>query len=383
MPTQISPSSGVGCLYTQGGPGASPGYAAIDIRRGDSTATAQGIINTGAYLVTQRAAGATQSVDIAASSGYAYVAGNTIANQGIYTVAPHSGVINEAIAAADPSNPRLDQVILRVYDSTIDSTGNNFARVEVLTGTPQVGATLANRSGAASLSANAMRLADVLVPAGSTSVTNASIKDRRPRTRGAATIATTESRTSTSYGLLATPDVVPEVVLPTDGRLIIMYQAIWQESANGVGRAAVFLGANQIQVQRFPSTAPAPVTQAAATASSLGLPNTDVPLFTSTAGLVSGQASSGATADVTTGQIIGGIAANNTGANLAMELGGTVLSNAAASNTYVPMCGALVVFAAAGTYDVSVQFKSSSGSVTAKNRKLSVAVWDPAMGVLS
>ena len=29
-----------------------------------------------------------------------------------------------------------------------------------------------------------------------------------------------------------------------------------------------------------------------------------------------------------------------------------------------------MVFAAAGTYDISVQFKASSGSVTVKNRKL-------------
>lgn len=32
--------------------------------------------------------------------------------------------------------------------------------------------------------------------------------------------------------------------------------------------------------------------------------------------------------------------------------------------------GFVVLFAAAGTYDVSVQFKSSSGTVTAKERKL-------------
>jgi hypothetical protein len=51
------------------------------------------------------------------------------------------------------------------------------------------------------------------------------------------------------------------------------------------------------------------------------------------------------TGDVTTGQLLG--------RNLAATL-----------------MGLAVVFAAAGTYDVSIQFKSASGSVTAKERKL-------------
>jgi hypothetical protein len=38
--------------------------------------------------------------------------------------------------------------------------------------------------------------------------------------------------------------------------------------------------------------------------------------------------------------------------------------------------GVCYVFAAAGTYDVSVQFKASSGSITAKSRKLWVSSVD-------
>jgi hypothetical protein len=64
------------------------------------------------------------------------------------------------------------------------------------------------------------------------------------------------------------------------------------------------------------------------------------------AGLVS-VAGTGNTTEVTTGQVVGVVGSWG---------------------------GFAVVFAAAGTYDVSVQFKSSVGSVTVKNRHLWVGV---------
>jgi hypothetical protein len=59
------------------------------------------------------------------------------------------------------------------------------------------------------------------------------------------------------------------------------------------------------------------------------------------------------TEDFTTGQVVGA---------------GPQMSVSATSPQLVG--GPCYIFAAAGTYTVSVQFKSSSGSVTAKNRKL-------------
>lgn len=165
--------------------------------------------------------------------------------------------------------------------------------------------------------------------------------------RGKSIIAATESRTNTAYGLLTTPDRV-QVVLPADGLICVAYQATWQESVNAAARAAIFVGANQLK--RAPSAAGGgPVVQETAIAlSGSGTAGIDWPLWTQTPGLASlssGTVVGGAssyTGDVTTGQIVG--------------------TDASA--------GQALIFAAAGTYDVSVQFKASSGSVTAKNRKL-------------
>lgn len=156
--------------------------------------------------------------------------------------------------------------------------------------------------------------------------------------RGKSIIATEESRTNTAYGKLTTPDQASSIVLPTDGLLGIAYQAMWKESVSGASKAAIFIGANQLKV----ASASAPVVQEAGNS---GVVNVYAPLGTAVFGLGSGAASgAGYTGDVTTGQIIsGGLAVGS---------------------------GVVYLAAAAGTYDVSVQFKSTSGSVTAKERKL-------------
>ena len=200
MTTTIVPGAGAAPLYTQQGTGTTPGYAALDDRRASSGALQEGVYGTSTlvsaggvsnvaaadFMVTQRAAGANLSVDInMPAGGFAYVQGDTISGQGLYCVPVHAANINEAIAAADPSNPRVDQVILEVQDNVLDASGGNLARTRVLTGTPTAGATLTNRLGAAALPGSALLLADVLVGAGAASVGNTVIRDRRKWARGA------------------------------------------------------------------------------------------------------------------------------------------------------------------------------------------------------
>jgi hypothetical protein len=159
--------------------------------------------------------------------------------------------------------------------------------------------------------------------------------------RGKAIIATTESRTNTAYGTLTTPEQVAGIVLPTDGLLVVAYQATWQESVAAAGRVAIFIGTNQLKGAT--ATGAAVVNEV-----SIGSPaNTDVPLASQPFGLVSaipGAASS----DVSTGQIVG-------------------MSSGISEPHPAGPCH---IFAAAGTYTVSVQFRATSGSVTVKNRKL-------------
>src|SRR5688572_19961982 len=108
----------------------------------------EGIIDFGDFAVTQRAAGANMSVDVAA--GECFVQGDTVVRQGIYHLV-NDAVINATISANAPGNPRIDQIIARVYDSADAGAGTDTPAIEVLAGTPSAGATLANRTGAAAL----------------------------------------------------------------------------------------------------------------------------------------------------------------------------------------------------------------------------------------
>lgn len=180
MTTTIVPSIGNAPLMTQAGTGASPGYQAIDVRRMvEAHDLGEGVKTRGSFLVTQRGAGANMSVDVNMDE-LAHVRGDAVALQGLYYVPPHSATINETVAASDPTNPRIDRVILEVQDNVHDASGGNLARTRVITGTPSSGATLDNLTGAAAVPNSAVLLADVLVPATSTTVVDANIRDRRP-----------------------------------------------------------------------------------------------------------------------------------------------------------------------------------------------------------
>lgn len=170
--------------------------------------------------------------------------------------------------------------------------------------------------------------------------------------RGKSIIATTESRTNVAYGTLTTPDQVTGIVLPTDGLITVAYQATWQESVNAAASAALFVGANQLVGAMV--NAAAPSTGGVSVASiGCGTAAIDKPLTTYAGGLLSSQGFVSATAygpDVTTGQLLG--------------------QNILTPTVLIPAGGTVGIFAAAGTYTISVQFKSTSGSLTVKNRKL-------------
>ena len=128
------------------------------------------------YRVTQKAAGANMSVDVAAGIGC--VRGDTSTRQGLYHVV-NDATVNVVVTTADPTDPRIDQVVLRIYDDSYDGSGSFTAALEVLAGTPTASADLDNRSGVATLPDSAMLLADVLVAASVTSITDSDIRDRR------------------------------------------------------------------------------------------------------------------------------------------------------------------------------------------------------------
>lgn len=125
---------------------------------------------SGDLAVTQRGAGANMSVDIA--RGGAYVLGDDATDQGYYFVY-NDATFNVVIAAADPTNPRIDLIIARVKDVAEGGAAGDTWTLEVVAGTP------AGSPSAPALPASALKLAQVAVAAAAASITNANITDFR------------------------------------------------------------------------------------------------------------------------------------------------------------------------------------------------------------
>lgn len=150
-------------------------------------------------------------------------------------------------------------------------------------------------------------------------------------------IATEQTRESASFATLTTADEIKEVVLPENGLIAIGYKALVKASVVNGGKVALFLGANQLKV---PGVTVPVVTESSTGASEAG---------------TFGTVTSGAAGILNQGQ---GTSFVTTGQSLVVSASG----------------GLCYVFAAAGTYNVSVQYRASSGNVTAKERTLVVGV---------
>jgi hypothetical protein len=182
--------------------------------------------------------------------------------------------------------------------------------------------------------------------------------------RGKSIIATEESRTNAAFGTLPTADQVQNLVLPSGGLFRITFQGMWKESVAGAARAAIFIGANQFKIAD--QQGPGPQVEAARTDGTNA--NIYRALASAPFGLASGNAGGGAyPGDATTGQAVGLIALG--GSKTFWEVNGAARGT---GTDDLPVGGEAIVFADPGTYTVSIQFKASSGSVTAKNRKLQV-----------
>ncbi|MGN6870299.1 MAG: hypothetical protein ACTHMY_18065 [Solirubrobacteraceae bacterium] len=239
------------------------------------------------------------------------------------------------ISSANPTNPRIDLPCLTVMDAEYAGSANQVV-LQVVTGT--AGATPAPPT----IPQNSIVLSSVWVPAAASSIVSGDLNDLRPfsstfgRT-GHTNIAASQSTSSTTYTTLTTPDQVPGIVLPANGLIAVWYEATWQESVLGAGSASIFVGSNALEV----GGAGSPSIQSAG----IGVAARNALLVSCPAGLTSGSPPSpGYSGDVTTGQAV--------------------------YSTTTQLGGPCYIFAAAGTYTISVQFKASSGSVTALNRKL-------------
>lgn len=98
----------------------------------------EGVMDALAFKVTQRAAGANFTVDIAA--GVAVVSGDVDVDQGNYVCRETAATTGTTVTSAPSAgNERYDRVILEVRDNTEDAVaagGNNDWRFRVVAGTP-------------------------------------------------------------------------------------------------------------------------------------------------------------------------------------------------------------------------------------------------------
>lgn len=159
-------------------------HSARDFRKPFSDIVGQGVMDYDSFRIRQRAAGANMSVDCQTASvlNRAWVRCSTSTDGGLYRADFNSATpTNLDVAAADPTNPRIDQVYLCIEDSQ-ETGANNRCTVRMVTGTATGGATLDNRTGvgAAPAGMSSFLLADVLVAAAAASIANAVIRDRRP-----------------------------------------------------------------------------------------------------------------------------------------------------------------------------------------------------------
>lgn len=127
-----------------------------------------GIIGSASMAVTPNSP-AGMSVRVA--TGWAAVVGTTQPNMGVYTAYNDATTIL-TVTTADPTNPRIDRVVMTIRDAYYSGAFNDVI-FQVIAGTP------AGSPSAPVTPANSISLATIAVGAGVTSITAGNITDTR------------------------------------------------------------------------------------------------------------------------------------------------------------------------------------------------------------
>jgi hypothetical protein len=127
-----------------------------------------GIINSSSLAVT---ANSPVGMSVLVASGWAAIVGTTQANMGTY-VAYNDAQVTLTIATADPTNPRIDRVVMTVNDAYYTGSTNNVV-LQVIAGTP------ASSPVAPVTPANSISLATIAVGAAVLSINSGNITDTR------------------------------------------------------------------------------------------------------------------------------------------------------------------------------------------------------------
>lgn len=231
----IAPALGHGLVTAQGQPG---GYDAIDDRRQWAVGRMEGYVRSGAYKVTQRAEGANPTIDVAAHVGPYLVRGDDVSWQGLYLVPPLPLKANLSLEQPpDPTNPRVDQIVLEARDDAHRHDGITRARLYVLTGTPTSGATVVDSAAylasRAVLPPSTAPLAEVVVRAGASTILTSDIRDVRTSAlmRSAIGPATANITTASTTTYTAWPSG-PTIKVHEPGLYLVEANARIQQQTN-------------------------------------------------------------------------------------------------------------------------------------------------------
>jgi hypothetical protein len=127
-----------------------------------------GIIGTSSLAVTQAG---TPGMAVQVATGWGAIVGDFTTNMGVYQFY-NDAATQLSITAANPTNPRIDRVVVTVNDSYYTGATNNVT-FTVVAGTP------AASPSAPATPTNSISLATIAVAAGATSILNANITDTR------------------------------------------------------------------------------------------------------------------------------------------------------------------------------------------------------------
>lgn len=130
--------------------------------------TTTGILRSTDLKVTQAAS---PGMSVLVASGYANIVGTTQANMGSY-VAYNDASATLTVTTSNPSNPRIDIVVVQINDAYYTGSLNSVT-FSVIAGTPAVSPVAPTQP------ANSILLATLAVAAGATQILNANITDNR------------------------------------------------------------------------------------------------------------------------------------------------------------------------------------------------------------
>jgi hypothetical protein len=167
-----------------------------------------GTIGSSSLAVT---ANSPAGMSVVVASGWCAIVGDIQANMGAYVVFNDANNVL-TVTTANPTNPRIDRVVVTVQDAYYSGAFNDVI-FQVIAGTP------AGSPTAPATPSNSISLATIAVGAGVTSITNANITDTR------VDVTTNLPAPSLNFGVNTQTGTTYTTVLSDNGKLVTQSNA--------------------------------------------------------------------------------------------------------------------------------------------------------------